>query len=314
MKYSYYDNLSQSDRGDLSDYRHATALYLRNNYRLVGKPKFLYHVVLNVNFQALLTLGSSISNALNKREFNLLVKSADLPNYTVDVATLNQYNRKKLNQTKINFDPVAVAFHDDMAGLTTLLWEAYYRYYYQDPNYADNYPQGLVYNTTPYSSDALNSYRYGLDKSHEVPFFDNIVINQLYTNNGIPEYTSYTLVNPIIIGMQHDRVDQENTNLAESTIRFNYESILYNRGYSGVDSPGSFRDSSHYDNTPGPLTAADSAGLKRGNESVDFFTNLASSLIRDYLGDNINQEINRSTATTVTRNNNNPNGFPFDGF
>lgn len=312
MKNGYYDNLIQSDRGDLSDYRHASALYLRNSYRLTPKPKFLYHVVLNINYQALATLGSAIGNLLNKREFNLLVQSVDLPNYVVDVATLNQYNRKKLNQTKVNFDPIAMTMHDDMAGLTTLLWESYYRYYYQDPNYSKTQPVDLVYGNNTYKGDILNSYRYGLDKTHKEPFFNSIVVNQLYTDNGIPSFTSFTLVNPIIIGMQHDQMDQEANSLAKNTIRFQYETVLYDRNYSEQDLPAGFRDPSHYDTTPGPLTVSDNAGLKNDNLFVDFWANLAGAAIADFFSGNINETLSPPTSNNNTSGPLGPGGVPYD--
>ena len=68
-------------------------------------------------------------------EFNLLVESAQLPSFTLDTETLNMYNKKRIVQTKINYEPVEIIFHDDMAGLTTMLWESYYRYYFQDGTY-----------------------------------------------------------------------------------------------------------------------------------------------------------------------------------
>lgn len=279
MKYSYYDNLLKGEAGDLRDYRHASALYLRNNYRLTGKPKFLYHVVLNINFQALQSLGPGVASRLNKREFNLLVESADLPTYTVEVSTLNQYNRKKLNQTKINYNPVNIRFHDDMAGLTTLLWESYYRYYYQDPNYANaEFSKEIVYGNNIYKGEPLNNYSYGLDKSHPVAFFNDITINQLYTDNGVPSYTSFTLVNPIIQDMQHDQVDQGDNTLAKTSIRFAYESILYGRNYSDVDLPPGYRDPAHYDGTPSPLSLPDS-GANRPNQGTSFFDYVLAGLI-----------------------------------
>lgn len=308
MNNSYYDNLTSSEKGDLSDYRHASALYLRNNYRLTAKPKFLYHVVLNTNYQALRSLGSSVSSLLNKREFNLLVQSADLPNYTVDVATLNQYNRKRLNQTKINFDPIGINFHDDMAGQTTLLWEAYFRYYYQDPNYNQS-DLRYSYSNNTYKGDTLNSFRYGLDKEHPVPFFDNIVINQLYSNNGNPSYTSYTLINPLIITMQHDTVDQNENSLAKSTIRFSYESVKYDRDYSGPDSPAGFQDPSHYDVTPSSLSVSDTAGLRRQRSTIDPFAKDVIESLFDYFTTN---SLDTPQSPISTSNSSTPSSLGYD--
>src|SRR5262249_40613553 len=45
---------------------------------------------------------------------------------------LNQYNRKRLSQTKIMNEPVKIVFHDVADGKTLKFWEMYYRYYFQD--------------------------------------------------------------------------------------------------------------------------------------------------------------------------------------
>ena len=57
---NYFDNFSNAlgnPKGNLGDFAHASALYIRNNLRLTPKVKFLYHVVFDVNRSALLELG-----------------------------------------------------------------------------------------------------------------------------------------------------------------------------------------------------------------------------------------------------------------
>lgn len=272
-----FDNFLYGADADVRDYRHAAELYRRNNYRLAPKAKFLYHVVFNINDVALGSLGSSIFSKLNRREFNLLVETVDLPRYSVDYQELNQYNRKKLIQTKINFEPISMTFHDDMSGQTTLLWETYYRYYYQDPNYRVGTYTPKEYSETLYRSSELNKYRYGLDKRDKIqPFFNNIVVNQLYTESGIPKTTSFVLVNPIIIDAQHDTMDQKDTGFTKNIMRFAFESVMYDRTNSGYDNPAGFRDATHYDNSFGPLTIFDKFALIGNQITNDPFTNLTS--------------------------------------
>lgn len=250
----FFDNNSRA--GTLADFAHADALYVRNNMRLSPKSKFLYHVVIDVNQQALASLGPTVQSLLNKREFNLLVESVDLPRFNLEVDEKNQYNRKKLVQTRIRYEPVQMVFHDDMAGLTTLLWEAYFRYYYQDPNYAQKNSVGQPDTTVPqpyynsmYKSEDANKYRYGLDNNRQthVPFFNTITINQLYSNNAKPEHTGFTLVNPMIANMSHDTMSQGENAFTKNTMRIMYESVLYGRGRTTVDQPAGFADPSHYD-------------------------------------------------------------------
>jgi hypothetical protein len=250
----FFDNNSRA--GTLADYAHADALYVRNNMRLSPKTKFLYHVVIDVNPRALASLGSTVQNLLNKREFNLLVETVDLPRFSVDVDEKNQYNRKKLVQTRIRYEPVQMIFHDDMAGLTTLLWESYFRYYYQDPNYATKNSRGqpntavpqAYYNNT-YRGEEANKFKYGLDnnRSNSVPFFNSISVYQLYSNNARPEHTAFTLINPLITNMSHDTMSQAENTFTKNTIRFNYEAVLYGRGRTAVDEPAGFADPAHYD-------------------------------------------------------------------
>lgn len=278
----FFDNNSRA--GTLADFAHADALYIRNNMRLSPKTKYLYHVVFDVNQQAIASLGKTVQNLLNKREFNLLVDSIDLPRFNMDVEEKNQYNRKKLVQTRIRYEPIQMSFHDDMAGLTTLLWESYFRYYYQDPNYASknavgqpntNVPQS--YYESMYKGESANSYRYGLDKSQarHRPFFNSITVNQLYSNNAKAEFTAFTLINPLIVNMNHDTMNQSDTGLAKNSMRIQYESVVYGRGRTRVDEPAGFADPTHYDLSYGALTGDNSiselfalGGLVNGISSV----------------------------------------------
>jgi hypothetical protein len=264
----FFDNFSSAlgnPKGNLGDYAHASALYVRNNLRLTPKFKHLYHVVFDINPIAISSLGNSASLLLNKKEFNLLVSSVDLPGYTVDTDVKNQYNRKRIVQTKINYDPISLRFHDDNAGLTTLLWESYFRYYYQDPNYARRDASGQPDTTVPisyinnpdniYGGDVRNSYRYGFDRTRpNAPFFNTITINQLHGLSGESNFTSYTLVNPIISSHRHDSLDQTTGNFTTNELQIVYESVLYGRGKTSTDNPAGFADPSHYDVSPSPLS------------------------------------------------------------
>jgi hypothetical protein len=64
---------------------------------------------------------------------SLTVKTIDLPKFQIDTETLNQYNRKRIIQKKINYDPINVTFHDTSNDLNRKLWYYYMSYYYKDP-------------------------------------------------------------------------------------------------------------------------------------------------------------------------------------
>ena len=71
----FFDNFTSAlgnPKGNMGDYAHASALYVRNNLRLAPNFKFLYHVVFDINQTALASLGNAAGQLLNKKEFNTL--------------------------------------------------------------------------------------------------------------------------------------------------------------------------------------------------------------------------------------------------
>jgi hypothetical protein len=233
-------------KGNLGDFQHAQRLYVDNALRLAPKTKFLSFVNFTINAEALRDL-PKLDNA-HLAELNMLVKSFDMPQYRASVDVKNQYNRKKNVQTKLEYQPVTLTMHDDNFGITTMLMEGYYRYYYKDSNIT-NIESSYDPRST-YKAANGRGYRFGLDNDKTVPFFRNIKLYQFSRH----EYTEYTLVNPIISQWGHDSMDQtDGTGLAENKMVVEYEAVLYNRGAIGEDSPATFA-SSHYDQTPSPLS------------------------------------------------------------
>jgi hypothetical protein len=264
----FFDNFLRgvtNPKGNLGDYRHAARLYIDNNMRLAPKVKYLYHVVLNINPQVRQLF--PLVNEIPRNEINLLCRSADLPRYSPQTTTVNQYNRKKVIQTSIQYQPVSLEFHDDNAGLTTLLWECYYRYYFADGNYTQRQVDGSPAVTvreyvkannglnTMYAGEGFNNNKFGLDRPNKpVDFFTSVQIFQLHAQSGRPTYTSFTLINPKIDQFQHDRVDQSVSEFTFNSLTLSYETVLYNRGLTVAgNAPAGFAET-HYDKVPSPLT------------------------------------------------------------
>ena len=111
----------------LRDYTHASKTFRTNAYGYSPKFKFLFHVKFELNDQ----LNGTVKNLLPDKNFNLglAVKSVQLPQYTFDTHVMNQYNRKRIVQTKIKYDDINITFHDDNANMIRNLWYAYYTYY-----------------------------------------------------------------------------------------------------------------------------------------------------------------------------------------
>ena len=127
----------------LRDYTHASKTFRTNAYELKPRFKFLFHVQFTLNVEEIQALkNSKVFGPTQISTLSLAVKTVDLPKYNIDVATLNQYNRKRIVQTKINYEPVNITFHDDGGDNIREMWYQYYSYYYKDPaqQYIGNAP------------------------------------------------------------------------------------------------------------------------------------------------------------------------------
>jgi hypothetical protein len=264
----------------LKDYTHASKTFRANGYELAPKYKFLFYVRFSLNTAGIPALNQLFPSS-NNSELGLVVKAADLPSYQFEVDTMNQYNRKRLVQTKVNYQPATIRFHDDGSNLITNLWYNYFSYYYKDPSHKyQNVPAvsgtpgdlgGLTQSRTDYNSrDTYTAYRdqndwgyvgesYG-DATGGVPsggkprFFNDITI---YSFNQ-QKFSQYTLINPMISDWKHDTHDYSEANgTMEHTMTIQYETVKYYSGNLSGQTPDSivkgFADPAHYDTVKSPL-------------------------------------------------------------
>lgn len=117
--------------------RHATYNFNQESqalYRNMPRVPFEFYVQINLNNVG--TAGQFISKFFNDKSANLapLIKTIDMPSMKIDTDTLDQYNRKRISQTRVKFDPVKLVFHDVADGKTLKFWDMYYRYYFDDGN------------------------------------------------------------------------------------------------------------------------------------------------------------------------------------
>lgn len=252
----FLDNLANgvlSPKGNMADWQHASRLYVNDDQKHAPKVKFLYHVTfyLTEAAKSVIPEVAQYSNVIG-----MLVKEIDLPKFTAQVETKNKYNRKKNVQTKIEYQPINITFHDDNYGATTALMEAYYKYYYADGLQSlsnGSYGNRRTGDTT-YDGSGTNSFSFGLNNNQpSIPFFDRIEIAQMARKS----YTKFTLVNPIVSAWQHDSLSNGDGGTMSNSMTVNYDTVFYDRGYvqAGENgSPTGFGRTDHYDVTPSPLS------------------------------------------------------------
>ena len=255
----------------IKDYTHASKTFRTNGYENSPRYKFLFHVFFNINTDSVGTL-KNVFGTSEKSTIGLLVKNIELPKFQMDVETLNQYNRKRLVQKKINYNPVRAVFHDDGGDLIRTMWYSYYAYYYKDAsqNYYGqtstngsigpnaNRPAGFSYNNRDiYDGErAVNDWGY-IGESYndgtttgggKPPFFRDITVYGFNQH----KFVQYTLVNPMITEWNHDTYDYSADNgVMENSMTIQYETVKYYTGAIGAVRPDTnvqgFADPNYYD-------------------------------------------------------------------
>ena len=233
----------------MKDYQHASRLYLDDNFKLMPKQKFLFHVVFNTDE----TLFVDGFNANERYQLNMLVKQCDLPKYNMSYEEKTQYNKKMYAGTRIAYEPVNITFHDDHADTVNAFWKKYYEYNIADSIGMNN---DLTISNTKDDyylfGDARKTTKFGMDtpKVRQKPYLKGIEIFVLHKKR----FTSMTLVNPVIGSFSHDNLDQaDGQGIMNNTMQILYETVIYKSGIINKNNVPGFA-TINYDNSPSPLT------------------------------------------------------------
>jgi len=264
----------------MKDFQHASNLYVANTYARAPKVGFLYF--LSFNFNDYVVRDAAWAKT-GENDVGLLVRKVDLPKFKISTETLNQYNRKTKIQTKLEYEPINIEFHDDNSDITNGLWRNYYKYYYTDSTYggSNDFTQasspakasfvkqlfgGLsapggkknrgstakpagsqAYSDTKFSD---NNYLYGLSSFQKAPFFRSIDIYVLHQQ----KFTQFTLVNPLVTDWAHDSLDQEQgSKVLHNRMSVVFENVYYQSGRIPESGSGDFKNY-YYDTSPSPLS------------------------------------------------------------
>jgi len=319
----------------LRDYTHASKTFRTNGYQLAPRFKFNYHTYFNLNSGAIPFLQNMVGNG-DAASIGLSVKTIYLPSYQISVDTMNQYNRKRLVQSKIDYQPVTVTFNDDGGDLIRNLWYNYFSYYYKDP--AQQYegvpntngtsgnlqttPAGFGYNTRDtYSNDRfVNDWGY-VGESYtdgtfapegKPPFFRDIKIYGLNQH----KFAAYVLVNPMITDWRHDTYDYSQSNgVMTHTMTIKYETVKYYSGAIGAVRPDTnvvgFADPNSYDQTLSPISRPGSQSTVLGqgglvDAGVGIFEDLQRGDLFGVIGAtqkalNVNQTLKKTPLKDIVR-------------
>ena len=223
----------------LRDYHHAAKTFTSEpGYEKLPYSGFLFHV--NISFNSV-AAGARIS----PKDISVLIKAADLPEVQFETETLNQYNRKRIINKRVIYQPIQLTFHDDVANNVRNMWIAYNQYYSADSNYINinTWQLDNVYQIDPLVRN------YGLDNGSTVPFINKIEIYSM----GNHQYSKMLLVNPVINSAKFSEHEYTDSKIMETVLTVEYENIIYSTGTTD-EIPGFGNENvENYDQTPSSL-------------------------------------------------------------
>jgi hypothetical protein len=201
---------------------------------LIPKPKFLFYVefVIKASYQLQPTEWSRIG---------YLVKNIDRPKLQYKVQELDQYNRKRVAYTKIDYPSVNLVMYDTVDGAAAKMVDDYNRFHFGDfsnmlpSDNSDTHDSqwtndSIVGNDMTYWGYRLknpNNYSSAGPINRGLPgteyFFDEVRIYEFYGN----KFTMYSLMNPKIESVSFDATDVASSDPQEVSITLNPEGVLF---------------------------------------------------------------------------------------
>ncbi len=168
-----------------------------------------------------------------KVRMSSLVRTADFPQIEFKTQTLNEYNRKKIVNTGVEYQPVTIRVVDTASNAWLTLIMKYFAYHYMNPRNQNNvgerdvasvnYGQGgAEFIASQFGSGGnFDSNKAGYNINENPHFFERID----YVVYHAQKATQYSLINPVMTGFTHTPIDYASNELMEFTMTFQYESF-----------------------------------------------------------------------------------------
>lgn len=183
-----------------------------------------------VNFQTISMFDQKYREAL--REASSAVKVVDRPSHVMELTELNEYNRKRVINGKIKYEPVQIIFYDTInSGLMKVL-HMYKRFHWADFSRFHKSQWENISMDTPLNDETENDrnpsgwgYHNYLDRQFDRNnyFFKQIDIFEFFDD----KFTVYNLINPRISQILYDPRDVEQIAPSEIIVRFDYEGLTH---------------------------------------------------------------------------------------
>lgn len=200
------------------------------------RQKFQGYVSFVVNRQL---YGNSLYGDMNNSNFRLrlgsLVRTATLPEVEFKTETKNAYNRKRIVNTGVEYQPVDIKVFDTINNEWLMMFMKYFTYHYMnprnkqynerdvgpDPRWDKNADLVLGSKFGQGGGDVWDSNSYGYNVNELANFFERIDYVIYHGNKGV----QYSLINPVLTRFRTGEIDYSSSEAMEFDMTFEYESF-----------------------------------------------------------------------------------------
>lgn len=159
-----------------------------------------------------------------KSNLAFLCESTDRPKFVSKVEELNQYNRTRLAQSKMQYGDINMTFYDSHDQEALLMWQHYYAFYYGDGLFKNN--SSWSYDITTPKFETAKNWGFSIDynsNTNNSYFFTRIEIYEFY--GGM--YSKTNIINPKIVNADFDRFDRSSSETVKINFTLKYEGVVY---------------------------------------------------------------------------------------
>lgn len=220
----------------------------RNAYHLrpdtnPPRQKFQGYVNFILNRNLFDKLFGSVDNSVFRTQISSLVRKASLPDVNFKTEIKNSYNRKKIIQTGLEYDPVSITVIDTVGNEWLSMVMNYYSYHFmnirnktasndrdaQRPAGTETLMLNSKFGSTG-QTDKLNidqeavfdSNSYGYNTNLDPNFFERIDLVLYHGNKGV----QYSLVHPVLKSLKMGDIDYSSSDIMEYELTFDYENFV----------------------------------------------------------------------------------------
>ena len=222
--------LGASQETFLKDYRNAYKFRPDVN---PARQKFQGYVnfVFNRDLFELLYADPSDGSKEFRTTISSLVRTAELPSVTFRTETKNAYNRKKIVNTGVEYQPVNMTVYDTVGNEWLSVFMKYFSYHYMDPRNTNSNAQdrdianselrtgGAENIGSQFLTEVFDSNRAGYNPNLTANFFERIDYVLYHGNKGM----QYSIINPVMTSFKAGNLDYSDSGFREFDMTFEYE-------------------------------------------------------------------------------------------